>query len=161
MLGVGTWREDLRDLLGTGPNSTFILRCLGIEKCSLTFHKETQLQSYSSLPPFTQSTEKQLKERTALGKRATGGRRIPLQWCNSFSAVTLSLSLPCGSNTLNTHWFLLQAPFCTHTDDPTSIPLPWQRGRAVETGDATASPFLLAQFLKPSTFCINLSALLS
>lgn len=45
--------------------------------------------------------------------------------------------------------FLLQASFYTHTEDPTSVPLPWQRGRAVETGDATASPlYLLARFFK-------------
>ncbi len=67
VLWVGTWRADLRDLRGAGLKSTFILRCLGNEKCSLTFHKETQLLSYSSLPPFTQSTEKQLKERAVLG----------------------------------------------------------------------------------------------
>lgn len=146
---VGTWEQIRGICYRAGQTSTFILRWFDNEKCSLTFHKETQLLSYSPLPQFTQSTEKQLKERTVLVERATmvvvGG--IPLQWCNSFSAVTLSISLPCSSNRLNTHF--LQAYFCAHIEDTTGIPLPWQRGRAVETGDATASPlYLLARFFK-------------
>lgn len=86
VLWVGTWRADLRDLLGAGLKSTFILRCLGNGKRSLTSYKETQLLSYSSLPPFTQSTEKQLKERNRAQLASHMGREGFL-----FNDVTLSL----------------------------------------------------------------------
>ena len=43
-----TGRVGLRDLLGVGLKTTFILRCAGMEKCTLTFYKETQLLSLHS-----------------------------------------------------------------------------------------------------------------
>lgn len=40
---------------------------------------------------------------TCLFSEPQGGRRIPPQWCNSFTAAAPSVSLPCSSNRLNTN----------------------------------------------------------
>lgn len=102
---VGAWRADKRDLLRAGQtSSTFILRCPNNETVPWHFIKRP---NYEDIPCFLhlhnqqRYSWKKKKKHACLVSR--GARRIPLQWCNSFIAVTLSLSLPCISNRLNTH----------------------------------------------------------